>query len=67
MALKDAHGGKPWYEWEPELVAREPDGAATGGASELAEGIRFHEFVQYVFELQWQALCDGAARTRGSG
>ena len=27
-----------------------------GGASRLAEGIRFHQFVQYVFETQWQAL-----------
>ena len=24
MALKDESGGKPWYEWEPELVARKP-------------------------------------------
>ena len=26
QALRDAHDGQPWYEWEPELVAREPDG-----------------------------------------
>ena len=26
QALKDVHGGCPWYEWEPELVARDPVG-----------------------------------------
>ena len=24
VAVKEANGGKPWYEWEPELVARKP-------------------------------------------
>ena len=23
QALKDAHGGMPWYEWEHELVVRD--------------------------------------------
>ena len=23
-ALKDVHGGLPWFEWEPDLVARDP-------------------------------------------
>jgi 4-alpha-glucanotransferase len=55
QSLKDAHGGSPWYDWEPELVAR--DGAACARWRErLADGIRYHEFVQYAFETQWQAL-----------
>ena len=24
-ALKDSHGGLPWYQWEPELVVREAE------------------------------------------
>ena len=28
MALKEDSGGKPWYEWEPELVARNPTALA---------------------------------------
>src|SRR5579871_4227547 len=24
MALKDAHGDRPWTEWEPDVAAREP-------------------------------------------
>ena len=30
MALKDAHEGKPWYEWEPELAMREKKFAFLG-------------------------------------
>ena len=56
--------GQPWYEWEPELVAREPEACARW-REQLAEGIRFHEFVQYAFEIQWQDL-RAPARSRGS-
>jgi 4-alpha-glucanotransferase len=55
QALRDAHGGRPWYEWEPELVARRPD-ACQRWRDQLAVSIRFHEFVQYAFEVQWQDL-----------
>jgi 4-alpha-glucanotransferase len=62
-ALKDAHGRKPWYEWEPELVAR--DAAALAVWRErLKDGISYHTFVQYAFELQWQTL-RAACRERG--
>ena len=47
--------GHPWYQWEPELVVREPD-AMAAWRERLAEGIRYHEFVQYAFEVQWQEL-----------
>jgi 4-alpha-glucanotransferase len=55
QALRDAHGGRPWYEWESELVARRP-AACARWRERVAEGIRFHEFVQYAFEAQWQEL-----------
>jgi len=55
QALKDVHAGHAWYQWEPELVEREPAAMAAWRAR-LAEGIRYHEFVQYVFEVQWQEL-----------
>jgi 4-alpha-glucanotransferase len=61
QALRDAHGGKPWYEWEHELVARHPEACARW-REQVAEDIRFHEFVQYAFEAQWQdlrAACKG--------
>jgi 4-alpha-glucanotransferase len=49
------HAGHPWYEWEPELVERAP-AAMAAWRERLAEGIRYHEFVQYAFEIQWQEL-----------
>ncbi len=55
QALKDNHGGLPWYEWEPELVARDPSACARW-REQLADGIRYHEFVQYVFDMQWREL-----------
>ena len=55
QALKDEHGGLPWFEWEPELVARDPSACARW-RERLAEGIRYHEFVQFAFEIQWQEL-----------
>jgi 4-alpha-glucanotransferase len=55
QSLKDLHAGLPWYEWEQELVEREPS-AMANWRSRLAEGIRYHEFVQYAFEIQWRTL-----------
>jgi 4-alpha-glucanotransferase len=55
QAIRDAHGGRPWYEWEPELVARQPE-ACDQWRRRVDEGIRFHEFVQYAFEIQWKDL-----------
>ena len=55
QALRDAHGGRPWYDWEPGLVRRDP-AACDRWREEMADGIGFHEFVQYEFESQWQAL-----------
>ena len=55
MALKDSHGGKPWYEWEDALKYRD-DAALTQAWHALAQDIRFHCFLQYVFACQWDAL-----------
>ena len=65
QALATPTTASRWYEWEPELVAREP-AACDRWREQVAEGIRFHEFVQYAFETQWQA-CARPARREGSG
>ena len=62
MALKELHGGKPWYQWEPGLKFRQTD-ALTKARRELAEEIRFFSFVQYLFDRQWTALRDYAHET----
>lgn len=60
MALKDAHGGSAWFQWEPGLVTRDPDSLARW-RERLAEPVRYYQFVQFVFARQWDALrrsCD---------
>jgi 4-alpha-glucanotransferase len=59
LALKDAHGGRPWTAWDPALAARDP--AALGGARErLRAAVDVHAFVQWCFRRQWDALRDHA-------
>ena len=63
IALKEHHGGKPWYDWEPGLAGQRPEALARA-REELAGEIRFHQFVQFAFARQWsrlRALC----RSRG--
>jgi 4-alpha-glucanotransferase len=64
-ALKDEHHGLPWYEWEPGLVKRDPAECARW-RERVADGIAYHRFVQFVFELQWESLRDHC-RGRGIG
>ncbi|HYO89039.1 MAG TPA: 4-alpha-glucanotransferase [Candidatus Limnocylindrales bacterium] len=55
MALKNAHGGRPWVEWEPELVQRQP-GALAVARAQHAEAIDSVKFNQWQFFSQWSAL-----------
>ena len=55
MAIKDAEGGKAWYQWEPALKRRDPDTIWTV-RQQLKDQIRFYCFVQYLFDRQWSAL-----------
>ena len=54
-ALKDAHGGVPWTQWEPELARREP--AALQAARERhGTEIRNVKIIQFLFEHHWKLL-----------
>ncbi len=61
MALKEAHGGKPWPEWEPDIAAREPDAVARWSAA-LATEAQQHIYNQYLFFQQWRRVKTYAAR-----
>jgi 4-alpha-glucanotransferase len=63
QAIKDSHGGLPWFEWEPALVTRDPVTCARWRDT-VRDGMAFHRFLQFVFELQWQKL-HVACRERG--
>jgi 4-alpha-glucanotransferase len=54
-ALKGAHHGAPWHEWERALVRREP-AALTRARGQLHDQIEAHKFFQFLFFKQWFAL-----------
>jgi 4-alpha-glucanotransferase len=62
-ALKDEQQGRPWFHWPAELRRREPLALAAARAR-LADEIAYHEFVQLMFDRQWQRL-RGHARHLG--
>jgi 4-alpha-glucanotransferase len=55
MALKGAHGGGGWTDWEPALAAREPTALAAAKVK-LAAQIEQQALIQFLFATQWQAL-----------
>ena len=55
MALKEAHHGNAWNEWERDIVLRDP-AALAGWRTKLRSQVQFHAFLQYQFFRQWQAL-----------
>ena len=55
MAIKAAHGGKPWLEWPEELKCRD-EKALKKIRTELADEIGVQYFLQYKFDQQWNAL-----------
>jgi len=58
-SLRTRYNGA-WTEWPESVRARDPDALATH-REELAEEIRYREFVQFVFDRQWRALAEYAA------
>lgn len=55
MALKDAHGLAPWYDW-PEPLRRRDQAALTDASQKYAEDVAFHRWVQFTFFGQWRSL-----------
>ncbi|MBQ9568150.1 MAG: 4-alpha-glucanotransferase [Lachnospiraceae bacterium] len=55
MALKDAHKGKSWEQWEKPLRFREKS-ALEQASKKYAEAIEMYEFIQYEFSLEWKQL-----------
>lgn len=55
MAIKAAHKGIPWLEWEEPLRRRDPDALACK-QTECAQEIAFWKVMQFFFYQQWDAL-----------
>jgi 4-alpha-glucanotransferase len=61
MALRRAHEGRPWWEWEREWRDRRPAGLAAARQRFAAE-IEFVRFEQFLFARQWARLREYAER-----
>jgi len=53
--LKTRHGERPWPEWQPEYVHRDPEALAELENSEAAE-IAAIKIIQFLFHRQWRDL-----------
>ncbi len=54
-ALRDRFGTTDWSTWPEEFRGRRP-AALARFAQEAADEIMFHQFVQWIFHRQWNAL-----------
>ncbi len=54
-ALKQEQAGRSWQDWPEELRGRRPE-ALEHARARLADEIRFHAYVQFLFDRQWDAL-----------
>ncbi|MBI5629927.1 MAG: 4-alpha-glucanotransferase [Elusimicrobia bacterium] len=62
-ALKEKHGGAPWVDWEPMFRKREFRNWGQDALRNLFESATYHQFLQFLFDRQWQALrCYAASR-----
>lgn len=62
MALKDAHNGLPWNQWEMALRSRQP-AALQAARRAQAEAMHAHKLNQWLFYRQWARL-KGYANTQ---
>lgn len=54
-ALKAAHGGAPWNEWDTDIGRYEP-AAVWRWRADLSQEVQFHVYLQYLFFQQWQRV-----------
>ncbi len=55
MAIKNAQGGKAFYEWDIPFKQRHPE-ALKKAECDYIDDINFYKFLQYKFIKQWSAL-----------
>ena len=54
-AIQRKEGTADWTRWQPDLRTRLPD-AVIRAQKYFADDIRYHEFVQWQFSVQWKEL-----------
>lgn len=54
-AIQEKEGTADWTRWNQELRTRQPD-ALIRAQKRFADDIRYHQFVQWQFSVQWKEL-----------
>jgi len=54
-AIRESEGNSDWTRWNEGLRTRQSD-AVIRAQKHFASDIRFHQFVQWQFSVQWKAL-----------
>ena len=54
-AIQGKEGTADWTRWQPDLRTRQPN-AVLRAQKRFVDEIRFHEFVQWQFSVQWKEL-----------
>ena len=54
-AIQEKEGTSDWTRWSQELRTRQPD-AVNGAQKCFANCMRYHQFVQWQFSVQWKEL-----------
>jgi len=55
LAIQTKVGASNWTQWSQELRTRQPD-AILRAQKNLANDVRYHQFVQWQFSAQWNTL-----------
>jgi 4-alpha-glucanotransferase len=55
MAIKEAQDHVPWTKWETDIAARDPTAVASW-SKRLANEVRLHKLIQFLFFAQWRRL-----------
>ena len=62
-AISEQEDRRPWWEWPEGLRTRQPE-ALGAKSKELERRVRYHAWLQWVAEVQWDAVRE-QAKTRG--
>ncbi len=55
LAIQAKEGTADWTRWTPELRTRQPS-ALVRAQKQLTDDIHYHQFVQWLFSMQWNEL-----------
>lgn len=61
-AIRATQDGKPWHTW-PEPLRLRHKHAIEEARTDLARDIEYHQFVQYIFDMQWKRLRETCRKT----